>query len=47
MKKARTVTAEIEINSPKNKVWDVLINQFGNVNNFNPLIEGSRAVGDI
>jgi carbon monoxide dehydrogenase subunit G len=47
MKKARTVTAEIEINSPKDKVWDVLFNQFGHVNNFNHLIEGSQPIGNI
>jgi hypothetical protein len=47
MTKPRTISLEIEINSSKDKVWDVLFNQFGNVNNFNPLIEGSRPVGDI
>ena len=47
MKKQRTITSSIEINATKDKVWEVLFNEFGNVNNFNPLIEGSRPVGDI
>ena len=47
MKKQRTITSSIEINRPKEKVWEVVFDQFGHVNNFNPLIVGSRPVGDI
>ena len=42
MKKLRTVSVDIQINSSKAKVWDVLFNRFGEVNAFNPLIEGSH-----
>ena len=42
MKKFRKVTVEMDINSSKEKVWDVLFNRFGEVNLFNPLIEGSH-----
>ncbi len=37
----RQVSRSIKINSSKEEVWDVLFNQFGDVNNFNPLIEAS------
>lgn len=42
MKKLRTVNVDILVNSSKAKAWDVLFNRFGEVNAFNPLIEGSH-----
>ena len=42
MKKLRTVSVDIIVNSSKSKVWDVLFNRFGEVNTFNPHIEGSH-----
>lgn len=42
MKKLRTVSVDIIVNSSKAKAWDVLFNRFGEVNAFNPLIEGSH-----
>ncbi|MDN3641769.1 SRPBCC family protein [Lutimonas halocynthiae] len=42
MKKLRTVSVDIMVNSTKAKAWDVLFNRFGEVNAFNPLIEGSH-----
>jgi hypothetical protein len=36
------VTIDIDVNASKEKVWDILFNRFGEVNNFNPLIEGSH-----
>jgi hypothetical protein len=42
MKKLRTVRVDIHINTSKDKAWDVLFNRFGEVNAFNPLIEGSH-----
>lgn len=42
MKKYRKVSKEITINVSKEKVWDLLFNRFDEVNNFNPLIEGSH-----
>ncbi len=47
MKKVRTINSEIVINSTKENVWDLLFNRFGEVNNFNPLIEGSQSVGEV
>ena len=41
MKKLREVTLEIIANKSKDLVWDLLFNRFGEVNVFNPLIEGS------
>jgi hypothetical protein len=38
----RQASTSIKINSNQEAVWDVLFNQFGDVNNFNPLIEGSK-----
>jgi hypothetical protein len=38
----RKVTIDIDVNASKEKVWDILFNRFGEVNNFNPLIEGSH-----
>jgi len=42
VKKYREVTLEINTNTSKDKVWDLLFNRFGEVNIFNPLIEGSH-----
>ena len=42
MTKFRKVTIDIDINASKEEVWDVVFNRFGEVNNFNPLIEGSH-----
>ena len=38
----RQVEQSIHIHASKEAVWDVLFNKFGEVNNFNPLIEGSH-----
>lgn len=40
----REVQQTIHIHAPKEKVWDVLFNRFGEINNFNPLIEGSHYI---
>lgn len=42
MTKFRKVTIDIDVNASKEQVWDLLFNRFGEVNNFNPLIEGSQ-----
>lgn len=42
MKKLREVKLEISTNTSKEKVWDLLFNRFGEVNAFNPIIEGSH-----
>jgi len=42
MKKLRKVTVEIDISTSKENVWDLLFNRFGEVNLFNPLIDGSH-----
>ena len=42
MKKLRTVSVDITINSSKEKVWDIVFHKFGEDNAFNPLIEGSH-----
>jgi hypothetical protein len=47
MTKFRKVTIGVDINASKEEVWDVLFNRFGEVNNFNPLIEGSQPSNDI
>lgn len=41
MEKLKEVIIDIEVNSSKEEVWDLLFNRFGEVNVFNPLIEGS------
>lgn len=38
----REVQQSISIHSSKEDIWDVLFNKFGEVNDFNPLIEGSH-----
>jgi hypothetical protein len=42
MTKFKEVTIDIDINASKEQVWDLIFNRFGEVNNFNPLIEGSH-----
>ena len=42
MTKFRKVTIDIDVNASKEQAWDLLFNRFGEVNNFNPLIEGSQ-----
>ena len=42
MTKFKEFTLEININSSKEEVWDLLFNRFGEVNLFNPVIEGSH-----
>lgn len=42
MEKLKEVIIDIEVNSSKEEVWDLLFNRFGEVNVFNPLIEGSH-----
>lgn len=42
MTKFRKVSIDIDISAGKDSVWDMIYNRFGEVNNFNPLIEGSH-----
>ena len=42
MEKLKNVTVSIIANSSKDQVWDLLFNRFGEVNIFNPIIEGSH-----
>ena len=42
MKEFREVTLDINLNTGKKELWDQLFNRFGEVNVFNPLIEGSH-----
>ena len=42
MTKFREVTIDIDVNASKAEVWDLVYTRFGEVNNFNPLIEGSH-----
>lgn len=42
MEKLREVIIEITTNNSKEQVWDLLFNRFGEVNVFNPIIEGSH-----
>ncbi|NQV51941.1 MAG: SRPBCC family protein [Flavobacteriales bacterium] len=42
MGKLNVFTIEIEINRSKSDVWDLVFHQFGEVNNFNPLIINSH-----
>ncbi len=40
------IKLEITVNASKDDVWDVLFNQYGNVNNFNPVITSSHHTSD-
>lgn len=42
MKSLKEVTIEIITSASKEKVWDLLFNRFGEVNVFNPIIDGSH-----
>ena len=42
MTKFRNVVVDIDVKASKEQAWDLLYNHFGEVNNFNPLIEGSH-----
>ena len=42
MEKLKNVTVSLITKSSKDQVWDLLFNRFGEVNIFNPLIEGSH-----
>lgn len=42
MEKLKEITVDLEVNSSKEEVWDLVFNRFGEVNVFNPLIEGSH-----
>lgn len=45
MNKLHPIDLEITINAPKEQVWSKIVNEFGQVNDWNPLIQGSHAVG--
>ena len=47
MTKFKNVTIDVSINASKEDVWDLVFNRFGEVNVFNPLIEGSERTNDI
>ncbi len=42
MKKLREVHIDIIVNTSKEELWDLTFNRFGEVNVFNPVIEGSH-----
>ncbi len=42
MEKLKEVVLNINVNATKEQVWDLLFNRFGEVNVFNPVIEGSH-----
>ncbi len=42
MKNLREFQLEVNVNASKVEVWDLLFNKFGEVNLFNPEIEGSH-----
>ena len=42
MKKLNEIKIDITVNVSKDKVWDLLFNQFGEVSVFNPIIDGSH-----
>lgn len=42
MSKLHDIEMEIDIHASKAEVWDLLFNRFGEVNDFNPLIEASH-----
>jgi hypothetical protein len=45
MKELRKFEVEMDVDSSKDKVWNVIFNEFGDVTKFNPLIDGSRHSG--
>lgn len=42
MSNLKSLSVKIKINESKTEIWDLLFNRFGEVNNFNPLIESSH-----
>lgn len=42
MKKFKEFQLDLTINASKEEVWDLLFNRFGEVNLFNPVLEGSH-----
>ena len=42
MKKFKEVNLEMVVNTSKEELWDLTFNRFGEVNVFNPVIEGSH-----
>ena len=47
MKKMHVINREITVHTSKYDVWDLLVNKFGDVSNFNPLIDESHALDDV
>jgi ribosome-associated toxin RatA of RatAB toxin-antitoxin module len=47
MKKLREFELEVNINSSKEQVWDLLFNRFGEVNLFNPVLEDSHQTAGV
>ncbi|MBL4657921.1 MAG: SRPBCC family protein [Flavobacteriales bacterium] len=46
MKKFKEVTIDIVVNTDKESLWDLTFNRFGEVNVFNPVIEGSHYMSE-
>ena len=46
MKKLRNINLDIIVNASKEEIWDLTFNRFGEVNVFNPIIEGSHYVSE-
>ncbi len=46
MKKLHEFKSEITVFAYRDRVWDLLVNQFGYVNKFNPLIDASHPLDD-
>lgn len=42
MKKFKSISVNIKVNTNKEKTWDLLFHRFGEVNLFNPMIDGSH-----
>jgi hypothetical protein len=47
MKKMHVINKEITVHTSKHDVWELLVNKFGEVNSFNPLIDESHALDDV
>ena len=46
MKKLHEITGDIVVYASNDSVWDLLVNKFGDVNNFNPLIDESHPLDE-
>lgn len=46
MKNVNNISINIEIKASKDKVWKILYTDFGQVGNFNPVIEGSHGISE-